>query len=1360
MAKKTEQKSMIGDHIRKNVIPSGMSVTKAADLLNVSRPTLSNLLNGNASLSPEMAKKLERAFGAKAQELLELQTSLETTLGPPIEGQEGTKIYVPPFLKIVANDIEDWAKHLSARSRLAVLLRILVQSTNTSLTSVDFPGNDDSQRPGWDGHTDADSGTPKVPSGKAGWEFGVNLNPKSKADKDYTKSLKLPKKERLETTFIFVTPRRWSGKEAWQNERRKEGNWKDVRAYDASDIEQWLEQSIPAQTWFANETSVPSEGVLSLDTCWRNWSKCCEPELSPELFDEALTSTALDSVATTLEQNGTFVVTADSRDEGLAFLSVLFAQTHPRISQLRDRVAVFTEPTVLPRLMRKASNVIPVIVSQEIEKEHAVLEGSFPKIVVRPKNIAGSNADVILETLSYDALQSSLSSMNLGKDEADRLAHESGHSLTVLRRRLAKTDAIKTPAWSSDTRYVSSLIPIAMAGSWDSRATDDQEILALMSGAGAYESVERQVLELVDLEDPPVWIVGAFRGVVSKLDALFAISNRISASDLDRFFEIAEFVLSEDDPALDLPEDERWMANVHGKKREVSGTLREGISETLVLMSVYGQDLFGDRLGYNPADKVAQIVRKLLTPTTGRKFEAHSHDLPMYAEAAPEEILKILEDDLDEDESAVFDIIRPMSSSLFGSSPRTGLLWALENLAWHPERLTRVIAILAQLASKRLDDNLMNKPTATLSSIFRSWMPQTAASLSDRIAALDYLVKNYPEVGWSICIEQLEPGSRVGHYSHKPRWRPDARGAGEGITRGEMYEFNRHVLDLVLDWPSHTEQTLGDLVRCLEGMPEEDQKTVWSIVSEWADTADETEKSTLRETIRVTTMTRRAKRERQRDEAQQISEELTKIAGATFESLEPKDLVQRHAWLFLKSWVDESANELEEDNGWEKRDERIAKLRCDAVKDVYVNLSIDGLIDLAAVGEASNTVGWCAAEVISVDDRKSLIDALANRDGFRSAGIERGLAAGLLANLEPSEVRDVITAAFASLDDSQFMTLLTLAPFTKNTWAVASDLDAELAAAYWRAVPVGWGRLSDEERDIAVDKLLKAGRPRATFQMIRFELDKLPSKLLFRILDEVTTSKEDTPVNQLEAHAIKEAFKSLNERAGIAVGEMAALEYRYLPVLEREEGSIPNLEKQIEQNPEMFAQAIAFVFRRSDDQEDPEELRAEDEEVSASRAKHAYGLLDRLRRIPGTKDDGEVDGDRLVAWIKAVRGSLKSLARVEVGESRIGELLAKSSVGKDGVWPCEGVREAMEQVLNKRISEGFRVGKFNLRGVHSRGEGGRQERDLAAQFDVWAKSLNASHPKVARVLRELRDGYLRDGDWEDTEAKIRKRLRH
>jgi addiction module HigA family antidote len=47
-----------GVFIRERIIPGGISVKDAAKRLGVGRPALSNLLNGNSSLSPEMAVRL------------------------------------------------------------------------------------------------------------------------------------------------------------------------------------------------------------------------------------------------------------------------------------------------------------------------------------------------------------------------------------------------------------------------------------------------------------------------------------------------------------------------------------------------------------------------------------------------------------------------------------------------------------------------------------------------------------------------------------------------------------------------------------------------------------------------------------------------------------------------------------------------------------------------------------------------------------------------------------------------------------------------------------------------------------------------------------------------------------------------------------------------------------------------------------------------------------------------------------------------------------------------------------------------------------------------------------------------------
>jgi len=67
-----------GDFIRTEIIePIGLSVTAAAKVLGVSRPTLSSLLNGKADLSGDMALRIEKAFGVKMDTLMRMQASYD-----------------------------------------------------------------------------------------------------------------------------------------------------------------------------------------------------------------------------------------------------------------------------------------------------------------------------------------------------------------------------------------------------------------------------------------------------------------------------------------------------------------------------------------------------------------------------------------------------------------------------------------------------------------------------------------------------------------------------------------------------------------------------------------------------------------------------------------------------------------------------------------------------------------------------------------------------------------------------------------------------------------------------------------------------------------------------------------------------------------------------------------------------------------------------------------------------------------------------------------------------------------------------------------------------------------------------------
>src|SRR6195256_1760558 len=67
-----------GDFIRTEIIaPAGSSVTAAAEVLRVSRPALSSLLNGRADLSGDMALRIEKAFGVKMDTLMRMQATYD-----------------------------------------------------------------------------------------------------------------------------------------------------------------------------------------------------------------------------------------------------------------------------------------------------------------------------------------------------------------------------------------------------------------------------------------------------------------------------------------------------------------------------------------------------------------------------------------------------------------------------------------------------------------------------------------------------------------------------------------------------------------------------------------------------------------------------------------------------------------------------------------------------------------------------------------------------------------------------------------------------------------------------------------------------------------------------------------------------------------------------------------------------------------------------------------------------------------------------------------------------------------------------------------------------------------------------------
>ncbi len=83
-----------GGFIKYDILePLALSVTAAAAALGVTRAALSTLLNERAHLSPEMALRLEKAFGVPMDTLMRMQNSYDIAQARKREGE----INVAPF---------------------------------------------------------------------------------------------------------------------------------------------------------------------------------------------------------------------------------------------------------------------------------------------------------------------------------------------------------------------------------------------------------------------------------------------------------------------------------------------------------------------------------------------------------------------------------------------------------------------------------------------------------------------------------------------------------------------------------------------------------------------------------------------------------------------------------------------------------------------------------------------------------------------------------------------------------------------------------------------------------------------------------------------------------------------------------------------------------------------------------------------------------------------------------------------------------------------------------------------------------------------------------------------------------------
>ena len=1328
--------------------PSGMTVKDAAARIGVARQTFSAFINGRAGITTRLAVRLAVVFNVNAKELLDRQAAFQPTIiQKKREAAPEVRRCVPPFLSIKANDLVRWVDEIDARSRLAVLLRVLVHSTGTTLREVDFPGYDDAERPGWDGWVVADEGTPWIPEGRSGWEFGVTEDFRQKAKRDFEKRTgQLTAEERSSITYIFVTPRRWpeKSKKQWMADKRALGQWRDVRVYDACDWEQWLEQSLPGQTWFAE--NVPSanksaDGVRTLERCWQQWADVSVPPLSEAFFQDGM-STAVDVLSAWLTKETVpppLMVTAETEEEGLAFLACAFRE--PALAEAADRVLVFDKGAAFERLAAGRDLFVAVTHSAETEKATAAAVSTVRCIRIgsRQRERGDQRTDIECGQLSTQAFADGLRAMGKTSDAVEQLERQTGGSLTVLRRLLAvNTPAVREPSWSRQADDVLRvLLAAAFLGSWKVKTTtetpDDEALLSFLTGFSE-EAVEDHWKTLIQLTDSPVWEAGYCRGVVSKYDVFFALSPKVTRYLWQRFQQVVQAVLP---PAVKSADTATGAEVLAGR---YSAVVRRGVSETMVFLAANGKALFRDWQDFNGTPWTETWVRGRLMPITAERLGTASRDLAFYAEIAPTVFLDLLEEDLRRPDSDVLKLMRSTQWGWMTPSPLAGLLNALEVLAWEPMTFRRSVEGLARLVAVEPRDSGWKVPSQSLGNIFRCWMPQTLVTAEGRLREIERLLAQCPSVGWPLLLQSIDEDDCVGEFNAKPRWRRQSVDYGD--VQAVTHEEIQAGADLLLSQPHYEVEQLTALVRHLKDFTAADQEKVLQLIEKWHRTEGTVEAEKVRSALRQYVLGRN-----------DTPDDIRLRATALVDRLASEDEILRNAWLFGGFWdVDNHTKAGVAD--WPKRLERHRQQQADIVKTVYDRYGLTGLWQLAEKSAVPKEVGAAVAGAAWPSERlaKFVTEAV-------SGGENRGqVVVGWMAGEPLARVADVLRLVKTRVTTENFLALLLQAPFASEVWRLSAG-DEALVKAYWSGVKPQLP-FSGEEAE-AVQSLMVAGRPWAAFEAIQWAPERIEVSLLAALL-RVMAEDEGKPHPTIWERQILEAVKTAEAGDTLSEEEKAELEWLWLPVVGRrwmgdKDLCIPRLERYVHRHPVFFARTAEETFYRDDG---TRASLGSDAEAEDRQRRRGQCLFRSLTTLPGSDETGDARQKTLAKWIGAVRKEAQLRKVSEAADRCIGTWLARAPAEEDGVWPAVWVCEALEPLLPlQTLSEAVISARWQALGAHWVDENGTASRSEGERYREWAERRAETYPRVtAQILLPLAERFMGQANAEGARVMSQRRI--
>jgi hypothetical protein len=1253
---------------------------------------------------------------------------------------------------ITRDDIEGWVERFDSKGFFPILMSKLVRATTPSSTQVDFPSGSAVFVGGWDGIVNCESKTSYVPQGKSLWEFGTENNPKSQAERNYEKRTNNSLGHDISmSTFVFVTGRFWAGKNDWKQEKIKEGKWGHVEVHDSSDIEQWLELAEYVLRWFADYLrKAPIDGIDLAEQFWIYWSKFRDIKLIPEVITSGRKKEQEDIFNFFEGTPNITSVKAASKDEAIAFI-IASAKLFPKNESERffSRTLVVHTEAAYKSVATNFTSPLNLIPTFENKLPiYSAVSNSHHVIVPLGADDEFDKSPIILPIIERDGQVDGLVLSGLSKDDAQKFSKEAGRNITILKRLIGIP--YSKAKWI-EKENIREIIPALLVGRWNEKFVGDIELLEKLSGQ-KYSEYIPTLNKWKNFEESPLLQIGETWRLTSPLDLWTTFSSNLTQKDFQNIQECFSLAFKNGNPIIE-PQDKNDFAAIYNKQRKYSNWAREGLTQSLILVGLFGEGFSIQNLP-NPQLWVDGIILDLLNNANGEIWISVNQELPLISEASPTSFLKAANNSLSKEQPELMDMFKEEDGFLHETSNHTGLLWALEGLAWMPEYLREVSLILLKLSRLDPGGKLSNRPINSLSEIFKPWHYQTLTSAEERMDILKYITEKERESGWTLLIRMLPENHGIAHPTHKMRWRIFYKNTNLTYTYQEIWNTHSYVISLLANIFDNDENKFSQLIEGTVNLAPNDRKTVL----DWAENNYPKIRQlqfTSWEAIRKILNYHRS----HPDTNWALPESELKRFENLYHKLKPIDSVNQNIWLFNDHWPSfpegSKYDDKEFDKSHEKQQSKIDQARKEAIKIILSEVGSKKTLDLRKLVKEPWSLGDALARVLTNEDEfisvcECLDDDKENLRFIHSFIYRKSLLEGF----------EWVTTLFKKIQENGFSNkalanIVIPLNQSKQLWDFISTLHKDIQAEYWQGIHPNFYHIPVEEKIIGVQMLMKYKRFMSAIDVSSHFAETLPTELLSELLRKSATEESSEPV-RFRGYEIERIFETLDKRQDLDHSTLINLEWLYLPILDSygTRRSPKVLQEELSKSPEFFVDVLKWLYKPKDLTKLEEERKGVSDETIQNRAKQVYHLLHSWKKIPGVQSDNSVDETVLKEWINLARKLAEAEGRLDVADIHIGQILAQYPENIPE-WPPEKIFKIIEEINSDVLKRNYSTAMFNKRGSSSRGpfDGGNIERGHSKYFNKLSNDFKNKYPNVAEIFKRLSDGYLYDAKRIDEEAE-------